>query len=213
MFINKKIKSFCKKKSYLLFIFIFLNLLAYLLSYSQINYIHQIKYNFNRINKLNNQLLEPLGDISNPRFISESLMSDLNKKNLVQPKFEINKDYELSNKIMNWKIYYDKNYLVFKISSKKKFEDEEIKYFTYVENFLKSYLLENLDKEKKFYSNFYNLQTIEINFAILNSEINKLNYQRESITRDIKYTYIKNIFGIFNSIFIFIVFILYNKRR
>ena len=114
---------------------------------------------------------------------------------------------------MNWKKYYDKNYLVFKISSKKKFEDEEIKYFTYVENFLKSYLLENLDKEKKFYSNFYNLQTIEINFAILNSEINKLNYQRESITRDIKYTYIKNIFGIFNSIFIFIVFILYNKRR
>ena len=120
---------------------------------------------------------------------------------------------EIPSVIKKLKIYYDKNYLVFKISSKKKFEDEEIKYFTYVENFLKSYLLENLHREKKFYTNLYNLQTIEINFAILNSEINKLDYQRESITRDIKYTYIKNIFGIFNSIFIFIVFILYNKRQ
>lgn len=213
MFINKKIKSFCKKKSYLLFILIFLNLLAYLLSYNQINYIHEIKYDFNRINKLDTHLLVPLSNSFKPKFIFESLMSDLNKKNLVQPKFEINKYYQLSNKIMTWEIYYDKNYLVFKISSKKKFEDEEIKYFTYFENFLKSYLLENLDSEKKFYTNLYNLQNLELYLRLLNSEINKLNYQREGITRDFKYTYIKNIFGIFNSIFIFIVFILYNKRR
>lgn len=213
MFINKKIKNFCKKKKYLLFIFIFLNLLASFTSYNQINYIHEIKYDFSRINKLNNQLLDPLNNFSNLKFVSKSLMSDLNKKNLVQPKFEINKYYELSNKIMNWKIYYDKNYLVFEISSKKKVEDEEIKYFTYVENFLKSYLLEKLDREKKFYTNLYNLQATEIYFSLLNLEINKLNYQQEGITRDIKYTYIKNIFGIFNSIFIFIVFILYNKRR
>ena len=213
MFINKKIKNFCKKKSFLLFIFIFLNLLAYLLSYNQINYIHEIKYDFNRINKLDSHLLNPLSNSSKPKFIFESLMSDLNKKNLVQPKFEINKYYELSNKIMTWEIYYDKNYLVFKISSKKKFEDEEIKYFTYFENFLKSYLLENLDSEKKFYTNLYNLQNLELYLRLLNSEINKLNYQREGISRDIKYIYTKNIFGIFNSIFIFIVFILYIGRR
>jgi len=214
MFINKKIKSFCKKKSYLLlFIFIFLNLLACLLSYNQINYIHEIKYDFNRINKLNDELQYPLSNSLGVKFIPRSLISDLNKKNLVQPKFEISKYNELSNKIMIWKIYYDKNYLVFEISSKKKFEDEEIKYFTYVENFLKLYLLEELDREKKFYKFFYNLPAQEIYFSLLNSEINKLNYQQEGIKRDIKYTYIKNIFGIFNSIFILIVFILYHKKR
>jgi hypothetical protein len=117
---------------------------------------------------------------------------------------------------MNWKIYNHKNYLVFKIASKKKLQDEEKKYFTYFENYLKFYLLENLKEEKEAFINLVNENTrraTEWNFSLLNSEINKLNYEREGITRNIKYTYIKNIFGIFNSIFIFIVFILYNKRQ
>jgi hypothetical protein len=216
MFINKKIKRFYEKNNYLLFIFVFLNLLAYLLSYNQINYIHEIKYNFYRINKINNQSLLPLDDFSNPKFFIESLVSDLNKKNLVPTKFKVNEYYEASNKIMNLKVYNHKNYLVFQITSKKNLGDEEKKYFTYFENYLKFYLLEYLKEETKELMGLTNKNTpqgMEWNFNLLNSEINKLNYEREGITRNIKYTYIRNIFGIFNSIFIFIVFILYNKRQ
>jgi len=220
---NKKLFIFFKKKkTFLLLLFLFLNLIAIILTYNSKNYITKFNFHINKIISAPYENFYKLLDIDNFEEIVYDLASYLNRESFDQSKFIVdNKTLKIKNKNNIWKLSSNKKKLFIAISSNEKINLQKLKYEILVTNFLK----ETFENEIQFRE--------EINKKIITPDMGnygyRLSYDDKKYTFFLKhyisqlrprnleqiesYTYSKNIFGLFNSIFILLVFFLFFKSR
>lgn len=232
MNINKKFWRFLIKEKYkLLIIFFLLNLIATVISSFQFKSIYQAEYDLNYFLKTNNLLTHSTIRLPNTVGLIEEFIVNLNENNLSDSNFVKKNGSLITNGKLNYRIFFgnknsNKAVLFIQIFSKTKNikQFKEFKEFKdkldYFDKFFKSYLKKKMDirenlvnlseKQRNDYSNNFNIHE-KIHSKFLNYEFNKLKYENNK--QFVKYTYIKNTYGIFNSIFILFIFILYFRKR
>jgi len=223
MQLNKQLKKkFTKKNFYLMAIFLILNFCALGITYNKKYYIYNTSIDFGFLKKFSKASILDYSEINISGNYYE-LMEYLNKFDFVNPKFKpVYKDKTLSdeialltNNIINLQYFKKNQLIIFQTKTNQNIQSivdqlnkalmsfSTISYIKIIEN--------NLEYLEGFGDDLQFIQAQIILDNIILNEINKI--QEINIEKKIKYTFIKHIFGIFNSIFIIILYFSYFRKK
>lgn len=223
MQLNKQVKKkFTKKNFYLMTIFLILNFCALGITYNKKNYIYNTSIDFGFLKQFNKTSILDYSEINISGNYYE-LMEYLNRFDFVNPKFKpVYKNKILSdeitlltNNIIDLQYFKKNQLIIFQIKTNQNIQSiidqfnkalmsfSKISYIKIIENNLE--ILEVFDDDLQFVRAQITLDKIILD------KINKI--QEFYIDKKIKYTFNKHIFGIFNSIFIIILYFSYFRKK
>lgn len=223
MQLNKQVKKkFTKKNFYLMTIFLILNFCALGITYNKKNYIYNTSIDFGFLKQFNKTSILDYSEINISGNYYE-LMEYLNRFDFVNPKFKpVYKDKTLSdeialltNNIINLQ-YFKKNHLIiFQTKTNQNIQSIVDQLNKALMSFSKISYIKIIENNLEYFEGFGDdLQYIRAQIILDNIILNRINNIQEfNIEKKIKNTFSKHIFGIFNSIFIIILYFSYFRKK